>query len=212
MKRIATQRNPASRSNSRRYSYQKALDARKHPIRGLWKRNGQFVARITVEDDAGRKAVKWVPLEKAQTVAQAQEEFRKLLGERSENRLRHIGRAPTLADYAEQTYKRRLATSGKKADTHTLLRSASEAMERNHRAPVPGQNPIPSHHRAPAKAQDQGPGQPDLQFVDGRPEERLEVRQNGRIHQDSAGGRDYLDAMRQESRQTLHPRGHRAPV
>lgn len=26
----------------------------------LWKRNWNFVARITVEDDAGRKAVKWL--------------------------------------------------------------------------------------------------------------------------------------------------------
>jgi len=36
---------------------------RKHAIRGLWRRNGKFVARITVKDDAGRKAVKWVPLD-----------------------------------------------------------------------------------------------------------------------------------------------------
>ncbi len=37
-------------SSSRRYKYTKVLDNRKHPIRGLWKRNGDFVARITVED------------------------------------------------------------------------------------------------------------------------------------------------------------------
>jgi hypothetical protein len=37
------------------------VDNRKHAIRGLWRRNGKFVARITVEDDAGRKQVKWCP-------------------------------------------------------------------------------------------------------------------------------------------------------
>src|SRR5436190_14242461 len=35
--------------NHQRYRYQKVLDSRKQPIRGLWKRNGNFVARITVE-------------------------------------------------------------------------------------------------------------------------------------------------------------------
>ena len=53
----------------------------------------------------------------AQTVAEAQDEFRKLLVERSENRLRHIGQCPRFGEYLEQTYRRRLATSGKKPDT-----------------------------------------------------------------------------------------------
>ena len=92
------------------------MDNRKHAIRGLWRRNGKFVARITVEDDAGRKAVKWVPL-KAETAAAAQEEFRTLLVERGEDRLRHIGRCPKFSDYVEQTYENRLTTSGKKPDT-----------------------------------------------------------------------------------------------
>src|SRR5437899_8156246 len=47
-----------SSSNSRRYRYTKVLDNRKHPIRGLWRRNGSFVGGSTVEDDGGRKAVK----------------------------------------------------------------------------------------------------------------------------------------------------------
>jgi integrase len=115
MKPVATIRNQ-SVSSSRRYRYTKVLDNRKHAIRGLWRRNGKFVARITVEDDAGRKAVKWVPLE-AKTAADAQEEFRKLLVERGEDRLRHIGRCPKFSDYVEETYKKRLATSGKKPDT-----------------------------------------------------------------------------------------------
>jgi integrase len=69
-----------------------------------------------VEDDGGRKAVKWVPLE-ATTAAEAKQELDKLMVERSENRLRHIGRGPKLADYLEQTYLPRLETSGKKPDT-----------------------------------------------------------------------------------------------
>src|SRR6266540_4106965 len=104
MKRKATQSKSGSSSSSRRYSYTKVLDNRKHPVRGLWRRNGQFVARITVEDDGGRKSVKWVPLEHASTTAEAQEEFRKLLVERGENRLRHIGRCPQFAQYADETY------------------------------------------------------------------------------------------------------------
>src|SRR5690348_9112699 len=117
MNRKATQSNVVgASSSSRRYRYTKVLDNRKHAIRGLWKRNGKFIARITVEDDAGRKSVKWVPLE-ASTTAEAQEEFRTVLVERGDNKLRHIGRSPKFSDYAEETYKKRLATSGKKPDT-----------------------------------------------------------------------------------------------
>jgi integrase len=125
MKRSATRcdnrSQSGSRSSSRRYDYHKVLDNRKHPIRGLWRRNGKFLARITTEDDAGRKSKKWVPLE-AGTVAEAQEQFRTLLVERSENRLRHIGRCPTLSDYLKEAYFPRLETSGKKADTLTTER------------------------------------------------------------------------------------------
>jgi integrase len=117
MKRTATPGNRSgSSSNSRRYKYTKVLDNRKHAVRGLWRRNGRFVARITVEDDAGRKSVKWVTLAAA-TAAGAQEEFRALLVERKEDRLRHIGRCAKFSDYVAQTYEQRLATSGKKPGT-----------------------------------------------------------------------------------------------
>jgi hypothetical protein len=66
-----------------------------------------------VEDDAGRKQVKWVPL----TAASAQEEFRKLFVERGADWLRHIGRSPKFSDYVAQTYEQRLATAGKKLGT-----------------------------------------------------------------------------------------------
>ena len=117
MKRGATPSNqPVSSSSSRRYKYTKVVDNRKHAIRGLWRRNGNFVARITVEEDDGRKKVKWVPLE-ATTAATAQEEFRTLLVERGEDRLRHIGLCPKFSDYVDKTYEQRLATAGKKPDT-----------------------------------------------------------------------------------------------
>src|SRR5271156_5998105 len=131
VKRNETDCKTVAKSNSHRYKYNKVLDNRKHAIRGLWRRNGKFVARITVEDDAGRKAVKWVPLN-ADTAAAAQEEFRTLLVERGEDRLRHIGRCPKFSDYVEQTYEKRLATSGKKPDTlvteHVHLKQLRESV------------------------------------------------------------------------------------
>ena len=117
MKRMATPGNDSGSSpSSRRYKYTKVLDNRKHAIRGLWRRNNKFLARITVEDDAGRKQVKWVPLQAA-TAAAAQEELRTVLVERKEDRLRHVGRCPKFDDYVDKTYEQRLATAGKKPGT-----------------------------------------------------------------------------------------------
>jgi integrase len=131
VKRNETDRKTGPSSSSRRYRYTKVLDNRKHAIRGLWRRNGKFVARITVEDDAGRKSVKWVPL-KAETAAEAQEDFRTLLVERGEDRLRHVGRCPKFSDYVEQTYEKRLVASGKKEGTlvteHVHLKQLGESI------------------------------------------------------------------------------------
>ncbi len=116
MKAEATTGNAGLNSKSRRHRYRKVLDNRKHPIRGLWQRNGAFFARITVEGDDGAKDVKWVPLPKAMTASQAQDEFRLLLVERDENRLRHVGQAPKLAEYIDH-HVAGLAASGKRAST-----------------------------------------------------------------------------------------------
>lgn len=116
MEREATPCNSNRSTKQRRYAYTKVKDARKHPVRGLWQRNGRFFARITVEDDAGRKAMKWVPLDST-TSAEAQTEFRRVRVERDDNRLRHIGRSPRLSDYLTETYLPRLRLSGKKPDT-----------------------------------------------------------------------------------------------
>jgi hypothetical protein len=92
---IATPRNSTgSTSNSRRHKYTKVLDNRKQAIRRLWRRNGKFIAWITIEDEAGRKVVNWVPLN-AETAAEAQEAFRLLQVERDEDSLRHKGRCPS---------------------------------------------------------------------------------------------------------------------
>lgn len=106
-------RNSTSR---RRHTYTKVQDARKHPVRHLYRRNGAFYGRLTVEDEQGRKKMVWVPLTAA-TVAQAQEEIRRLLVERADNTLRHIGESPTLENYYTQSYLGLLSSAGKKNDT-----------------------------------------------------------------------------------------------
>jgi len=102
--------------SARRYSYQKVVDNRKHPIRGLWRRTGKFYARLTIEAADGRKKIQWAPLVAA-TAAEAQAELRTLLVERAQNNLRHLSRSPLFTDYLNQTYLPLLATSGKKPAT-----------------------------------------------------------------------------------------------
>ena len=115
MKRLETQSSPVSLSSSRRSRYTKVKDNRKHAIRGLWRRNGAFLARLTVEESNGEKRVKWAKL-KAATAAEAVEELKTLHVERRENRLRHIGQAPKLADYING-YIESLSASSKRAAT-----------------------------------------------------------------------------------------------
>ena len=57
----------------------KVLDARNQPIRGLWKRNDRFYARLTVDDPhSKRRQVRRVPLPNAETVAQARDALNEL--------------------------------------------------------------------------------------------------------------------------------------
>jgi integrase len=90
------------RNSHSRYQYKKVLDGRKQPIRGLWERNGKFIARIAMEDDAGKKENRWVPLESAKTIAQAQEQLKTLHVDRTRNDLPVLKRTPKFADYAAQ--------------------------------------------------------------------------------------------------------------
>jgi len=79
-----TQASPIHRSAT----YQKVLDGRKRPIRGLWIRNERDYARLAVADpNRGAKSVRRVPLPKATTVAQAVAEMRRLQTLREDNDL-----------------------------------------------------------------------------------------------------------------------------
>jgi integrase len=112
MKSTATQSNgseppiPTSSGPShRRSAYQKVLDARKRPLRGLWIRNNRFYARLSVLDpNSGQKKVRRVPLEGIETVAQAQAELRRLLTHREDNDLPALKRTPKFGDYVREYF------------------------------------------------------------------------------------------------------------
>jgi integrase len=83
--------------------YNKVLDQRKRPIRGLWERNGRYYAQISVEDQVtGIKRVKRVPLEGAATNAQAVAKYHELLTQRHKGALPVLKRTPKFSDYAAQ--------------------------------------------------------------------------------------------------------------
>jgi hypothetical protein len=86
--------------------YQRIFDARKHPVRGLWKRNERYYAQITVEDShTGFKKVKHVPLEGAATDAQAIKKFEDLKADRRKGALPVLKRTPKFSDYADTYLK-----------------------------------------------------------------------------------------------------------
>ena len=93
--------NRESTNRNRLHSYQKVFDGRKQPIRGLWKRNEKYVARLTVDDENGKKAIRWKVLEGADTVPQAQKALSMLQSQRDSNNLPVLKRTPKLADYAK---------------------------------------------------------------------------------------------------------------
>lgn len=103
-------------SSRPKHTYTKVLDNRKRPVRHLYRRNSAYYARISIEDEQGRKRKTWVPLA-VETTAQAQEELRRLLVEREDQTLRHIGESPTLETYYTKTYLSLMSVSGKKPDT-----------------------------------------------------------------------------------------------
>lgn len=91
-----------SKRQHRGGTYRKVLDKRKRPIRGLWERNGNFYAQITVEDqNTGVKTVKRVRLEGAETEPQAVAKFQELLSQRRKGSLPVLKRTPKFADYAK---------------------------------------------------------------------------------------------------------------
>jgi integrase len=86
-------------------NYQKVFDDRKRRVRGLWKRNGWFYARLAAADElTGRKSVKRVRLETARTVAEARTAMQDLLKDRRDHNLPVLKRSPRLADYWEKYF------------------------------------------------------------------------------------------------------------
>ena len=83
--------------------YQKVLDGRKRPVRGLWLRGSRYYARMSVADfNTGRKTVRRVPLEGADSVAQAVAQMRRLLTHREDDDLPVLKRTPKFSEYADQ--------------------------------------------------------------------------------------------------------------
>ena len=83
-------------------TYQKVRDERKHPIRGLWVRNGRDYAQVTLEEPhTGVKRVRRVPLENATTPAQAKAALDEMLVRRRKGKAIVQRRAPTFAAFAE---------------------------------------------------------------------------------------------------------------
>jgi len=94
MQAPAKPRKPASNG------YTKVFDCRKRRVRGRWRCHGRFFANLTVADDLGKKTSRWVPLNSG-TLTKAIEDYRRLLVERDDDRLRPLGLTPTLADYID---------------------------------------------------------------------------------------------------------------
>ena len=113
---------PATIVRSRQHrpaGYQKVRDERKHPIRGLWVRNGRYYAQVTLEEPTtGVKSVRRVPLENATTPAQARDALNEMLVRRRKGQAIIQRRAPTFAAFAE-TYLEyhRKAKDTKRAST-----------------------------------------------------------------------------------------------
>jgi len=83
-------------------AYQKVLDDRKRRVRGLWKRNGWFYARLNIVDAAtSQKSTRRVRLDAARTVAEAKIALQELQKDRRDDTLPVLKRSPRLADFWE---------------------------------------------------------------------------------------------------------------
>ena len=105
----------AERPRKPRDTYSQVFDSRKRRVRGMWLRNGRFFGNVTVADDLGRKTSRFVPLTGV-TLDEARDDYRRLLVEREDDRLRPLGLTPTVRDYVS-VYAQQLAVSGKRSST-----------------------------------------------------------------------------------------------
>jgi integrase len=83
-------------------AYQRVVDERKRPIRGLWMRNNRYYAQLTIADQhTGQKKVRRVPLEGVTTSAQARQKLEDLLVNRRKGNLPVLKRAPKFSEFAD---------------------------------------------------------------------------------------------------------------
>lgn len=115
----------------RRSHYQKVLDDRKRPLRGLWIRNGRYYAQLTVEDPhSGKKQVRRVPLENVTTSAQARKALETMLVQRRKGETVVQRRAPTFAAFAEEYLEfHRKAKDRKRVSTMETERYAIDRLK-----------------------------------------------------------------------------------
>jgi integrase len=100
---LNTSNRPVQVRQHRSATYQRVFDERKRPVRGLWVRNGRFYAQITIEDPhTSAKQVRRVPLDKAQTSAQAREQMHELMVDRRKGMLPVLKRTPKFGEFADQ--------------------------------------------------------------------------------------------------------------
>ena len=106
-------------------AYQKVFVDRKRRVRGLWKRNGCFYARLNLVDGTtGHKSTHRVRLDAARTVAEARIALQDLQKDRREDKLPVLKLSPRLADYWE-TYFAYYASAKDAKRAATLHREKS---------------------------------------------------------------------------------------
>ena len=112
-----------------RATYQKVFDDRKRRIRGLWKRNDHFYARLVIVDEAtGHKATKRVRLEKARTVVEARAALQGLQKDRREENLPVLKQSPKLTVYWDEYFNfYDLAKDAKRHGTLRLEKTARKS-------------------------------------------------------------------------------------
>jgi hypothetical protein len=83
-------------------AYQRVVDERKRPIRGLWVRNSRYYAQLTIEDQhTGQKKVRRIPLEGVATSSQARQKLQDLLVNRRKGNLPVLKRTPKFSEFAD---------------------------------------------------------------------------------------------------------------
>ena len=118
-----------------RHSYQRVVDGRKQPIRGLYTRNGTYIPRLAVELANGSKAIKLVPLTRpdgrlVESLSEARASFDKLRTQSRENEFPVLRAVPTLEKYVPRYIAHRKAMTGSDAKRPATVGKDSTALAR----------------------------------------------------------------------------------